>query len=353
MSAPRVSRRALGRFVSAGLVSAFVPVLAAGCSAEDEAGDSRRTPESGAGSKSPDQRTPDRAPERPDRRAGFEGRSPFTGLPVDEHGPVLAVKIDNVAAARPHLGLRAADLVYVEQVEAGLSRLIAVFSSEFPDRIGPVRSARESDLEILRQFGRPAFAYSGANEVVLSLLADAAPIGMAPDRVAEAYLRSSDRAAPHNLYLDPKRLLDAGVAADVSVARDIGFRFGPPPAEATSEPVTSRTVSYPAFELTIRPDRERGRWRLSMDGEPYAASPATVVIQRVRLLGSKYQRLRDYGSPFLRTTGEGEATVLRDGRAYPASWSRPTVTAGTTFRDADGDVINFTRGQTWVIYDTS
>jgi len=88
--------------------------------------------------------------------------SPFTGEPVQALGPVLAVKIDNLAPARPQTGLTGADIVYVLPVEGGLSRFLAVFSSHSPPVIGPVRSAREDDLELLRQFGRPAFAYSGA-----------------------------------------------------------------------------------------------------------------------------------------------------------------------------------------------
>ena len=86
--------------------------------------------------------------------------SPFTGEPISAPGPVLAVKIDNLAAARPQTGLTAADIVYILPVEGGLSRILAVFSSHFPPVIGPVRSAREDDLELLAQFGRPAFAYS-------------------------------------------------------------------------------------------------------------------------------------------------------------------------------------------------
>ena len=77
-------------------------------------------------------------------------------------GRVLTVKIDNLAPARPQTGLAGAGIVYVLPVEGGLSRFLAVFSSHVPPVIGPVRSAREDDLELLRQFGRPAFAYSGA-----------------------------------------------------------------------------------------------------------------------------------------------------------------------------------------------
>jgi hypothetical protein len=82
-------------------------------------------------------------------------------------GPVLAVKIDNIAAARPPTGLTSADIVYIPPLEGGLSRILAVSSSHFPPGVGPVRSAREDDLELLAQFGRPAFAYSGATPHLL------------------------------------------------------------------------------------------------------------------------------------------------------------------------------------------
>ncbi|MET9934528.1 DUF3048 domain-containing protein, partial [Streptomyces sp. NPDC006324] len=76
------------------------------------------------------------APDPPSGTTAPAGRSPFTGLPAAP-APVLAVKIDNVAAARPHTGLGAADLVYVEQVEGGATRLLAVYSSRLPERVGP------------------------------------------------------------------------------------------------------------------------------------------------------------------------------------------------------------------------
>jgi hypothetical protein len=80
-------------------------------------------------------------------------RSPLTGLPVRRLAPVLAVKIDNTRRAHPQAGLTAADVVYVEQVEGGLTRLLAVFSSRLPRILGPVRSARVSDPELLRPYG--------------------------------------------------------------------------------------------------------------------------------------------------------------------------------------------------------
>jgi hypothetical protein len=88
-------------------------------------------------------------------------------------GPVLAVKIDNIAQSRSQTGLSKADIVCVLPVEGGLTRLLASFSSERPNAVGPARSAREADLELLTQFGRPGFAYSGAKPKLLPVAAKA------------------------------------------------------------------------------------------------------------------------------------------------------------------------------------
>jgi len=89
------------------------------------------------------------------------------------NGPILVVKIDDTRAAHPQVGLEDADIIYIEQVEGGLTRLAAIFSSKIPQRIGPVRSARISDIELLAQFGRVAFAYSGAQRKLLPVIASA------------------------------------------------------------------------------------------------------------------------------------------------------------------------------------
>ena len=124
------------------------------------------------------------APPRPGPASSAALTSPFTGEPVAALGPVLAVKIDNLAPARPQTGLTTADIVYVLPVEGGLSRFLAVFSSRFPPVIGPVRSAREDDLELLRQFGRPAFAYSGAQPQLLPVVEKARTADLYAGRAA-------------------------------------------------------------------------------------------------------------------------------------------------------------------------
>ncbi|MCX5389283.1 DUF3048 domain-containing protein [Streptomyces sp. NBC_00094] len=278
------------------------------------------------------------------------GRSPFTGLPA-RPAPVLAVKIDNVAAARPHTGLGEADLVYVEQVEGGVTRLLAVYSSRLPELTGPVRSARESDIALLAAFGRPVLGYSGAQTALTPLL-EAAPLHLVTETTApEVFRRSPDRAAPHNLYLRPARALATDPGAEN--ARDVGFRFGAAPVGGT--PVDSSTVRFPAARYTFTWSAADSAWRVAMDGREARATdtgpltPETVVVQRVTIRPSDFQDRYGSVSPYTETTGSGSALVLRDGRSYEARWSRPSTASGTTFTTPDGKPLAFAPGQTWVV----
>lgn len=275
--------------------------------------------------------------------------SPFTGEPMASPGPVLAVKIDNLVLARPQTGLTEADIIYVLPVEGGLSRILAVFSSHFPPVTGPVRSAREDDLELLGQFGRPAFAYSGAQPHLLPFVERARTVDLYADRVG-GYFRDPRRIAPHNLYARTAQLL--AEAPGASKAHDIGFRFGPAPAGG--RPLASFTVSYPAASFTFRWSAATGRWLVWMDGQLAAATEGgqlgapTIVIQYTTVRTSRF---REEGArpPYAESTGTGTGLVLRGGKAYAIRWSRPDPNGGTTFTTTAGQSMTFARGQVWVV----
>jgi hypothetical protein len=264
--------------------------------------------------------------------------------------PVLAVKIDNSALARPQTGLPDADIVYVLPVEGGLSRLMAIFSSHYPTAAGPVRSARQDDLTLLRQFGTPGFAYSGATPRLLRYIHRTARIVNLYAGTTSGYYRNWNRAEPYNLYAYPRDLL--ATAASASPAHDIGFRFGPPPPGGRTR--RSVSVSYPASSFTFTWSAGKGRWLVSMDGIPAVnprgvqLSAATVVIQHttVRTSGFLEQGRRP---PFAQSTGSGRALVLRNGHAWAGHWSRPRANDGTTFTTAAGGPMTFARGQVWVV----
>jgi Protein of unknown function (DUF3048) N-terminal domain/Protein of unknown function (DUF3048) C-terminal domain len=277
-------------------------------------------------------------------------RSPFTGEPVPSLSPVLAVKIDSNAASRPWTGLARADIVYVLPVEGGLSRLLAIFSSHLPRVTGPVRSAREDDLELLRQFGRPAFAYSGAAPRLLRYISQTARIVNLYAGRTSGYYRASGRAAPNNLYVHVKQLMAQAHAA--STAHDIGFRFGPPPAGG--RPTRSFAVAYPSTLFRFTWSAASGRWLVSMDGTPAVTasgrrlSAATVVIQHTTVRTSQFL---EYGHrpPYAESTGSGRAVVLRSGQAWTAHWSRPSADGGTTFTTAAGGPATFAPGPVWIV----
>ncbi|NUK21773.1 DUF3048 domain-containing protein [Streptomyces lunaelactis] len=308
------------RPVAASLVAAALVIMAWGCQGGDGTGP-------------------------PDKRVPSSEKSVASA-------PVLAVKIDNVGPARPQTGLQEADIVYVEQVEAGLSRILAVYSSRLPSVVGPVRSARESDLELLRQFDRPTLAYSGA-QTKLRPAIEAAPLNaLPPSKAPGAYFRSGDRAAPHNLYLRPQNTRHTTARANAAEAA--GLRFGPAPAGG--RPVTGHTVRYPSARFAFTWSADRQQWQVDMDGAPARTAEgarlgtATVVVQYVTVRPSLFRDRSGNTTPYTETVGSGTALVLRNGRAYDAEWSRGTAESTTAFTTPDDKPMTFAPGGLWIVF---
>jgi hypothetical protein len=277
---------------------------------------------------------------------------PFTGLPVAARRPVLAVKIENTSAGKPQMGLRSADIVYVEQVEGGLTRIMAIFSSKLPAQVGPVRSARISDLHILPQFGKPALAYSGVQTKMIPFMQQASLYDVSDSSAVSAYMRVPGRVAPYNLFASPRKLLAR--APQASKAADIGFEFsGEPPAGGV--PRQSVTVRYPAARFSFAWSATQKRWLVTQDGAKDMAAEGgqqgapTIVIQWVETDRSQFHDFHDSYTPLVHTVGKGTGVVLRDGKAYAVRWSRPSEKKGTTYTTADGKPMPFARGQVWVV----
>ncbi|PVZ06395.1 DUF3048 domain-containing protein [Actinomycetospora cinnamomea] len=265
---------------------------------------------------------------------------------------MYAVKIDNTARGRPWDGVEFADVVHVEPVEGGLTRLLAVFSSRLPASVGPVRSARETDVGILGAYGLPALVYSGAAPELVPVVTSASLISTVPHDAPGAFRRSTGRPVPENLYVDLTAVRDAVPVPEP--ARDVGFRFGPPPAggEATS----ARTVGFPAARVGLTWSPDDAAWTIAMDGVTAVYGPdrlpvraETVVVQRVSLRDSSVRDAAGAVSPVAVTVGEGDAEVLRDGRSHPARWSRRSATDPTRLTSPGGDELPLAAGRVWVV----
>ena len=287
----------------------------------------------------------------------FKDPEPVNSLSgrVGSDGPILVVKIDDTRAAHPQAGLEDADLVYIEQVEGGLTRLAAVFSSKIPAVIGPVRSARISDIEILEQFGRVAFAYSGAQKKLLPVIAEANLENLGAQRQSrEIYSNDPLRNAPTAMMLQAQTLMQKVKEQQlpVAISKNVGWNF----AESfdTGTAIVSAKVSWPANSYDVVWSTTEKRWLLSHSGVPNLAASgihlgaSTFVIQIVSITPSEYGDKFGGVTPFTATVGSGRGYILRDGKYIAALWDRATPDVGTSWKTTSGEEIPFAPGQIWI-----
>ena len=270
-------------------------------------------------------------------------------------GEILAVKIDDSISARPQIGIDRADIVYIEQVEGGLTRLAAIFSSEIPTLIGPIRSARISDIEILAQYGRVVFAYSGAQSKLLPVISAANLNDYGAQRQSPTiYTRDESRTSPTNMVLRADLLLEKvrSDGREIATSRSVGWNFGDLPIGGTA--ITEAKLSWPAASYEVKWSKEESRWLIFNNGVPNMSAPggqhgpATFLIQNVEIVPSEYGDKFGGVTPLSKTVGSGTGFLLRDGKYFPATWSRPDELSGTTWLALDGSELPFARGQIWI-----
>ena len=275
--------------------------------------------------------------------------NPLTGSGPGGH--VLAVKIDNVGDAQnEQAGLNSADLVYVIQVEGGLSRYLAVFdSTNAPSQVGPVRSARQTDIPLLAAYGRVGLAYSGAISGLLPKLAAANLQNITPD--SNASLFSNQGSSP--TYIDPKTIFST--YPNLAETKNVGFDFGTLPAGG--QPASSVSVSMPAASFTFTASGTM--WLVSVDGHAAETTDQgrttadNVIVQHVQVVPGEFtdhNAAQPANEVFSETTGQGAADFYRNGEVWHGQWSKPTDTSATSYT-VDGKPMQLTQGRTWIVLD--
>lgn len=284
---------------------------------------------------------------------------PLTGLPVGDAAlaerPALVVKIDNSAKAMGRqAGLTAADLVFVEMVEGGATRLAAVYHSTDADPVGPVRSARTSDVALTGNLNRPLFSYSGANQGVLDIIRSANLIDVGYDARPGAYqVRGSGVlrffiATPTFFGFAPP---EAGPPPPLLSYREVGA----PVTAAGAEDVRGVRLGYGGVADTqVSYEVTPAGWARSQDGVPHIEEsgariePANVVVQFTDYRSAGFVDVTGAPSPEAVMVGEGEVWVLTGGKLVRGRWSRPDLAAPTVYTDTAGNVIELAPGRTWV-----
>lgn len=277
---------------------------------------------------------------------------PLTGLEAggaDLNRPALGVKIDNHPRSRPQAGLESADIVYEQLVEGGLTRFLAMFHCGNAGSVGPVRSARLVDPDLLVQHQPALFGYSGAAPQILNKVRSAAGIiDLAHGANGGAYSRRRGRPAPYNLYTSSDVLRGTPAAQGVQGQPKTGLIFdassaGPPggPGGIVSFAYSGGNgVSYtfdPATQKYLR--AINGAAHRDENQNQLATSNVVVMKVGVQVIG---------GGVHIAVTGEGEMTVLRNGQAFGGKWIRPAPGDQTTLVDPAGQPIKLLPGNTWI-----
>ncbi len=267
----------------------------------------------------------------------------------------VAVKVENISESRPQAGLEAADVVFEEPVEGGITRFVAVFHCEAATRVGPVRSARFVDPDILVQFGEPVFAYSGGVQQVVEQVAKSGAIqDLSQNQAADLYAADPNRSAPHNLYVSTSDLLSE--AGKRGVKPDPLFEYEEePPGRPGSRRARQINLDFsPEADVLWQYRGQRGVYVRSHGETPHAledgsqVSSTNVVVLVVELRETGIIDAAGNPSPDVQIIGSGPAYVFRNGRVVQGRWVREGMAGMTQLLDRGGDVIPLAPGRTWV-----
>jgi hypothetical protein len=279
--------------------------------------------------------------------------APLTGeiVPVGAlAAPSLAAKIDNHPDARPQFGLERTDLVFEELVEGGITRYVAVWHSDVPAEIGPIRSIRPMDPDIISPLGG-IVAYSGGQQRFVAMMRDTnvynAIHGQAD--TADLMYRVDGRPGPHDVLVKAPELI--GRHLDLAAP---GQQFAFAPDLASSSAVREGTPTQAQdlrFGSSSQPswtwDAGRGVWARSQSGAPdldlagVPYSAVNVIILRVPVTVSQQ-------IPKTELIGSGEAWVSSGGMTLHATWSKGSRGEPIRLVDDTGTVVRLAPGNSWI-----
>ncbi|MCY7404286.1 MAG: DUF3048 domain-containing protein [Cryobacterium sp.] len=277
--------------------------------------------------------------------------APLTGITVAAESsvhPSLAAKVDNHVAARPQVAIDRTDLVFEELVEGGITRYVAVWQSSIPDQVGPVRSIRPMDPDIIAPFGG-LVAFSGGQQRFVDAMNATGQISAIFDYDRTGlFSRSKATAAPHNVILAAAEFVNRNAAVAPPVQQ---YAYAPAPAGASAfvdgtpiSVINTRFSTSSARSWTWNAEAvaylraQDGAPDLSADGAQLRAT--NVVVLRVNVTV-------DQSIPKTELIASGEASISTGGKTLAATWSKDSQTAPIRLVDANGVTIRLAPGNTW------
>jgi hypothetical protein len=283
--------------------------------------------------------------------------APLTGVaggdPAKLGRPALIVKIDNAPNGRPQAGLNQADVVVEEGVEGGITRFATIFHSQDADEVGPVRSARTTDILIASALNKPLFAWSGSNADFVKLVRQAPLVDVGVDVKGGAYFRKSGRPNPYNLFAHFGALYDGTQGS----APPPLFTYRAEGEASAGDPANGVHLQWKDKVQTLvdwKWDAGSGTYSRTENGTPHVDAAGTqitaknVLVQFVTYHDTGYRDRSNTMVPEADLVGEGEAWLLADGKVVKGHWKKPDANTVTTYTDGAGAPLKLTPGQTWL-----
>jgi hypothetical protein len=283
----------------------------------------------------------------------------LTGLPVASTAaaadPVVGVMIENLFPnARPQSGLGQAGVVYEALAEGGITRFLAIFQEPLPVSLGPVRSLRPYYLDWGLEYGIP-IAHAGGSQPAL---AEVPELGLKDINAlvydGSYFFRTTDRAAPHNLYTNSTLL--------PQLVTKLGFATAPTfqalprksdaPQATPSNPVININFSSSEYAVQYNYVAASDKYLRDMGGVAHIdrntgqqISVKNIVVEFVPTTYST----QDDGKPEtdMNLIGQGRTLVFEDGGVITGTWNKSSAAAQTQLLDTTGKPIQFNRGNTW------
>ncbi|MGL4655076.1 MAG: DUF3048 domain-containing protein [Sarcina sp.] len=284
--------------------------------------------------------------------------SPYTGLILNKDSSVqdsfLAI-IENSRQARPQSGLSKADFVYEVMVEGGITRFMALFNSNYAEKIGPIRSARYYFLDIAKEFDLP-FAHCGGSYDALETIAASNTLKSINEMQNTSYFaRDNSRVAPHNLYTsteDVEKYLDKNTFSEAT-PRKLTFNddFW---SNEKLENCQGLNLNLSHYYSTSYEYSETGYIK-SMDGTECidAATNEPLIFDNIVIQLTEIKNRVNEEYIDIELLGSGEAIVISNGQYVKGTWNKTDSQTPTVIKNANGEIIPLSTGNTiWHIADT-
>lgn len=294
-----------------------------------------------------------------------EKMSPFTGLELSPElwlkrpRRVIAFKVDNNLNARPQSGLQEADTVMEILVEGGMTRFLAFYMDKTSSYVGPIRSARPTDPNLVRPYGG-ILVVSGATAGLIPAIRELG-VPVLEEVSAPTMFRIANRKAPHNLYADTELVREYIDERGFLFNQDVNPLYDFGNNQSNWESGANRlTIKYSDFTTVIwkldkdqysrfivdgySPDNDAVAHNfITRDGYTDILQSPTIVVIQGPLYNDEVTTL-----PSVLTVGVGPVTIFNNGKYIQGTWRRNDITDPFEFIDSNQEKIEIPPSKQWI-----